>query len=57
MCEGRPDPVAAPLSPVRISRLASELRMLRIRLSAYRRSPPWPGEDHTFRSELVPYDS
>ncbi|MDP9386913.1 MAG: hypothetical protein M3Q48_03040 [Actinomycetota bacterium] len=42
---------------MRISRLAAELRMRRLRLRAYRHSPPWPGKDHAFRSELVRYDS
>lgn len=44
------------MSPIRIRRLAAELRMRRRRLDAYRRMPPWPGKGPAWRSELVRYD-
>ncbi|MEA2702361.1 MAG: hypothetical protein QOD63_306 [Actinomycetota bacterium] len=42
--------------PIRIRRLATELRMRRRRLDAYRAAPPWPGKDPAWRSEQIRYD-
>jgi hypothetical protein len=44
------------MSPIRIKRLAAELRMRRRRLDVYQRSDAWPGKDTAWRSELVRYD-
>ncbi|HSH58931.1 MAG TPA: PAS domain-containing protein [Acidimicrobiales bacterium] len=44
------------MHPIRIRRLAMELRMRRRRLDFYRRSQPWPGKEPAWRSELVRYD-
>ncbi|MGH9281104.1 MAG: hypothetical protein ACRD12_23845 [Acidimicrobiales bacterium] len=43
--------------PVRLKRLAAELRMRHRRLVAYRQGPWWPGKDHTWDFELRRYDS
>jgi hypothetical protein len=42
--------------PIRIRRLAVELRVRRRRLDAYRAAPPWPGKDPAWRSEQIRYD-
>ena len=42
--------------PIRIRRLATELRMRRRRLDAYRLAPAWPGKEPAWRSELIRYD-
>ena len=42
--------------PVRLKRLAAELRMRRRRLGAYRRAPSWPGKDYAWQFEQRRYD-
>ena len=42
--------------PLRIGRVADELKMRRRRLDAYQRGPDWPGKEPSWRSELSGYD-
>jgi hypothetical protein len=42
--------------PIRIRRLAWELRVRRRRLLAYVAAPDWPGKGPTFHGEQVAYD-
>ena len=42
--------------PIRIGRVADELRMRRRRLDAYQRAPDWPGKAPAWRWELSLYD-
>ena len=44
------------LTPIRIRRLAMELRVRRRRLSAYANAPDWPGKGRSLHWEQVRYD-
>ncbi len=42
--------------PVRLRRLAFELRVRRRRLDAFANAPDWPGKGHVHHSEQLRYD-
>jgi hypothetical protein len=50
-----PDPEGS-RGPVRVRRLAMELRVRRRRLDAFAAAPDWPGKGRSLHSEQVRYD-